>query len=156
MLFSNTSFKWLGLLTVVVGLSLPECFADETSRLDHLIWTDRNVSNPPLSRPASTINESIERFWNLPDTSTTSAQVHGVAHQCQPPSSYSQPCRPIHPNRQYCQSPQPRANNHLSQDQQSHERRGYLGINLFNVIPLIDIVHGSSESSSSDHVEASK
>ncbi len=144
----NTKMKRNTLMLILGLLCLSTAQAHDSTRLNNLMWTDRNATNPPLSRPESTINSSIERFWNLPE-SPTPVRRSTAQPRCAPRPHY-------HPSHSCNPRNNPPAKNRLVQDQNSRERRGHFGINLFNMIPLIDIVHGSSESSNSDHVEASK
>ncbi len=44
----------------------------------------------------------------------------------------------------------------MDQRREERERRGYFGINLFNLIPLIDIVHGDVTTESADRVKGRK
>ncbi len=127
---------------------------DQHTLFQTRMWTDRNITNPALSVPGSTINQSIERFWNLPERPLPEASP--VAYSPQPP------CRANthHNHRGGCvantSSPVPPHRDHLAQQQSNNQRRGFLGINLFNIIPIVDIVYGKAESSSSDHVNSYK
>jgi hypothetical protein len=106
------------------------------SRMNRLSWTDRGVSNPPLTE-SSSIDSTIETFWNvtLAEEATTKSAPRVTST---PPGSTS---TKIVPSTQ------------VEQDRSTRERRGYFGINLFNVIPLIDFVHGDVTSESKDNVK---
>ena len=147
--------------TAILGLASTAACAD--TRLEQVMWTDRGIANPPLSENTSTINESIERFWNLPvpEPTTTTNSTYSeyrpaprTSYHCQPsrePYRYSTPVEK-HTHTTVVKQP----NHSISQQKNQRDKRGYFGINLFNMIPLIDIVTGSSETTSSDHVEASR
>lgn len=105
------------------------------NRMDRIRWTDRGLSNPPMSKESS-IDSTIEQFWNVKlqeeplrtTRSTPSVTLPSCASQR---SSHSV---------------------EVKQDRKTRERRGYFGINLFNAIPIIDFVHGSVTTDSSDNV----
>lgn len=128
---------------------------DQNTLFQTRMWTDRNITNPALSVPESTINQSIERFWNLPERPLpeTSSTVNSSQPAC-PPNTYNLYYRSHHQATTTAQVPPHR--DHLAQQQSNNQRRGFLGINLFNIIPIVDIVYGKAESSSSDHVKAYK
>lgn len=98
------------------------------------MWTDRSLTNPPLSTQTN-INASVERFWDLPDESGATR-------------NHSEPHRSI-------VTPASKRGS-LKQKRETRERRGYFGINLFNLIPLVDIVHGDVITESVDRVEERK
>ncbi len=102
-------------------------------------WTDRAVTNPPLAASPS-LDKSLEDFWNLPETHEKSVASSGDLTR-QRVSEESQDLR---------------LNAVLKQSRETRGRRGFIGINLFNLIPLIDIVHGEVVDDSSDHVERRK
>ena len=124
--YSSVAVVLLGLLSS----------AEAQNRMDRLCWTDRGLSNPPLTHPSS-LDSTIENFWNV-----TLVEESPVRPQV----------RPGHTSvtgAQTGSSP----STEVQQDRSSRERRGYIGINLFNVIPLIDFVHGDVTTESSDHVK---
>jgi hypothetical protein len=137
--------------------------AHANTRLNQVMWTDRGIANPPLSENTSTIDQSIEHFWNLPipDPSISTRTTQSECRPTHTPTYRSSPCRepyryaqPMEKRTHTTVTKQP--NHSISQRKDQRDRRGYFGINLFNMIPLIDIVTGSSETTSSDHVEASR
>ena len=113
--------------------------ANAQKRMDRLCWTDRGQSNPPLTHPGS-LDSTIENFWNvaLAEVSPARPQVRQGNTSATGARTGSLPSTEV------------------QQDRSSRERRGYIGINLFNVIPLIDFVHGDVTTESSDHVKGRK
>ncbi len=127
------------LLTVAGLLILVTASADAQSRSSRSAWTDRTATNPALSTQTP-IEVSLERFWNLPEGSELSRELRD---------------RPLSKSR----GPERRSTRQrvsMEQKRDTKERRGYLGINLFNLIPLIDIVHGVVDEESVDRVEGRK
>jgi hypothetical protein len=124
---------------VIVGLfSLLGLSAQAQTRMQRVAWTDRTLTNPPLTEQAS-INGSIERFWNLPVD-----QKEGKSRSL---------TRPAHRKGVALSTSNGVA---MEQKRVVRERRGFFGINLFNLIPLIDIVHGDVVTESSDNVSGKR
>ncbi len=127
------------LLTVTGLLMLGVASVEAQSRPTRSAWTERTVTNPALATQTS-IEGSLERFWSLPEGYEVNTERRD---------------RPLPKSR----GPELRsASNGVSMEQQrdTRECRGYLGINLFNLIPLIDIVHGVVDEESVDRVEGRK
>ncbi|MCZ6674589.1 MAG: hypothetical protein O7C75_16800 [Verrucomicrobia bacterium] len=132
--------KFVYRLFIVVLLSgSVSSSAEGKSRMQRVAWTDRSLSNPPLVEHSS-IDSTISQFWNV-----TLVPESKVETEVEPKVSYRStvPAKPGPSTR-------------VSQDRNTKERRGYFGINLFNVIPLIDFVHGEAQTTSLDHVEGQK
>lgn len=127
------------LLTVSALLLMGLTPVDAQSRSSRPAWTDRMASNPALSAQTS-IERSLERFWNLLEGSVASSE----------PSD-----RPLSKKRS-TEIRSARRGVSIEQKRDTKERRGFIGINLFNLIPLIDIVHGVVDEESVDHVEGRK
>lgn len=157
--------KQIAIASAIAIITLASLSAHANTRLDQVMWTDRGAANPPLSDNTSTITESIERFWNLPiaDQSVTANTTSKITMPNPAVSRYSQ-CAPNREGYRYNRPMETHThtvvtkgpNHTISQHKNQRDKRGYFGINLFNIIPLIDIVSGSSETTSSDHVEASR
>ncbi|MDD4347921.1 MAG: hypothetical protein PHF70_02345 [Opitutales bacterium] len=151
----NTRSIFLASTLSILAACHAHASQDNGTLLQTRMWTDRNLTNPALSVPESTINQSIERFWNLPERPL-------------PETPATQPTQPArspymqHRCRRYaCSEPitapaVPPHRDHLAQQQSNNQRRGFLGINLFNLIPIVDIVYGKAETTSSDHVNSYK
>jgi hypothetical protein len=108
------------------------------SRMDRLSWTDRGISNPPLSQSAS-IDSTIETFWNVTLTEDPVVEPRAQVR--------------VSNSNLICSASGNVPSTQVEQDRSTHERRGYFGINLFNAIPLIDIVHGNVSTDSKDNVK---
>jgi hypothetical protein len=104
--------------------------------MDRLSWTDRGVSNPPLTE-SSSIDSTIETFWNvtLAEEATAVSEPQATSTTLNSTSTKQGP------------------STRVEQKRSNRERRGYFGINLFNAIPLIDFVHGDVTSESNDNVK---
>jgi hypothetical protein len=111
--------------------------ANATNRMDRISWTDRGLSNPPLAQQRSSLDNTIEQFWNI---KLADEPVRSFA----PRATVSTPS---------CSVPRSSHSMEVKQDRNTRERRGYFGINLFNAIPIIDFVHGSVTTDSSDNVK---
>jgi len=118
-------------LLAVGGLNLLHA-----NRMDRISWTDRGLSNPPLAQQRSSLDDTIEHFWNV---KLADESVRSVA----PRATVSSPS---------CSVPRSSHSMEVKQDRNTRERQGYFGINLFNAIPIIDFVHGSVTTDSSDNV----
>ncbi len=118
-------------LWVVGGISLAHA-----NRMERISWTDRGLSNPPLSR-SSSLDATIEQFWNV--------------KLAEEPVCRSEPRAPL--RAQSCAAARSSHSMEVQQDRNTRERRGYFGINLFNAIPIIDFVHGSVTTDNSDNVK---
>lgn len=120
---------------VLIGVSIS---AQAQTRMQRVAWTDRTLTNPPLTEQTS-IDGSIERFWNLPDD-PKEGKIRLLV-------------RPAPRERVVS-----RTSNGVAMEQKRdvRERRGFFGINLFNMIPLIDIVHGDVVTESSDNVSGKR
>ena len=97
------------------------------------------VTNPALTTRTS-IEGSLERFWNLPKGAEVSTELRN---------------RPLLKSRG-SEFRSMRQGVSMEQKRDTKERRGYIGINLFNLIPLIDIVHGVVDEESVDRVQGRK
>lgn len=117
---------------VVAALSICVASAEAQTRMNRVMWTDRSQTNPPLSEQTR-IDGSIERFWNLPEEPRR-AQSHSARPQ----------------KRLDTLSVPASRGTSVGQKREVRERRGFFGINLLNMIPLIDIVHGEVVSESLD------
>jgi len=127
------------MLALVAGGMLIGCILNAHTRRDAVAWTDRGVGNPgnPSAATSSDVAPTLERFWNIQleeaaplanDQQVVSRQPVVVKKQAKPRMA-------------------------ASQTRDKREHHGYWGINLFNLIPVIDIVHGEVETESSDRVE---
>jgi len=123
----------------VVALSLWSVAAGAQTRLNRAMWTDRSLTNPPFVEQAS-IDTSLEGFWNLPEEPKVTKSCSSVK-------------RPMDTR---VLSDSVRKGASMEQKREVRERRGFFGINLFNLIPLIDIVHGEVTTESSDRVRGRK
>lgn len=130
--------RYIKIGMTVVALSVWSVSAGAQTRTNQVMWTDRTLTNPPLVEQRS-IDGSLERFWNLPDN---------------PKVEESQSVE--RPMRSRASSVPTRKGVSMEQKREVRERRGYFGINLFNLIPLIDIVHGEVTTESLDSVEGKK
>ena len=106
------------------------------NRMERISWTDRGLSNPPLSH-SSSLDSTIEQFWNV--------------KLAEEPVRRSEPRAPL--RTPSCSASRSNHSMEVKQDRNTRERRGYFGINLFNAIPIIDFVHGSVTTDSSDNVK---
>ena len=145
----NTRYIALGALALIALIAV----AKGGTRMNRAMWTDRSETNPPLTEQSS-LDASIERFWNLPDPpQATAAPVQPApprfGHGRHGHRGRHHHHRPVHP------PPDPKGTS-VDQSRDTRERRGYWGINLFNLIPLIDVVHGSVVEDSSDRVRGRK
>jgi hypothetical protein len=132
----NINYIKIGMITLVlIGVSIS---AQAQTRMQRVAWTDRTLTNPPLTEQTS-IDGSIERFWNLPDD-PKEGKIRLLV-------------RPAPRERVVS-----RTSNGVAMEQKRdvRERRGFFGINLFNMIPLIDIVHGDVVTESSDNVSGKR
>lgn len=130
------SYLKIGIAVFAVSFGAASARAQVRERRD--MWTDRSLANPPLSTQTN-INASVERFWNLPDES-------GAARN-----------RSLNRSEEHRSIVTPASKRgSLKQKRETRERRGYFGINLFNLIPLVDIVHGDVITESVDRVEGRK
>lgn len=127
------TYLTIAILTIL-GMSLAH-----GNRMDRLRWTDRASSNPPLNQ-SSSLDSTIERFWNV-KLAEEPIRVSEPRMRTNTPS-----CSPARSNHSM----------EVEQDRNTRERRGYFGINLFNAIPIIDFVHGSVTTDSSDNVKGRK
>ena len=109
------------------------------NRMQRVSWTDRGLSNPPLSQTSS-LDSTIEQFWNV----KLAEEPVRTTEQRAPRSTPS------------CSAPRSNHTMEVTQDRNTRERRGYFGINLFNAIPIIDFVHGSVTTDSRDNVNGRK
>lgn len=123
----------------VVALMLGMASIDAQSRSSRSAWSDRTVTSPALTTQTS-IGGSLERFWSLPEGYgvNTERRDHPL------PKGRGPELRSAKPGVS------------MEQKRDTRERRGYIGINLFNLIPLIDIVHGVVDEESVDRVEGRK
>lgn len=103
------------------------------TRSDKLMWTNRALSSGSYSQSTS-IEPTINRFWNVLETELEEEKVV-VA-------------KSGHVTKTVAAKPKMEA----WQTRTEKEHRGHIGINLFNLIPLIDIVHGEVDTESTDHV----
>ena len=122
------------LLIAAGGLNLAH-----ENRMERISWTDRGLSNPPLSH-ASSLDSTIEGFWNV---TLTQEQMQRPEPRVLVKASACSVKRSNHSVE-------------VEQDRNTRERRGYFGINLFNAIPIVDFVHGSVTTDSSDNVKGRK
>ncbi len=132
----NINYIKIGMITLVlIGVSIS---AQAQTRMQRVAWTDRTLTNPPLTEQTS-IDGSIERFWNLPND-PKEGKIRSLV-------------RPAPRERVVS-----RTSNGVAMEQKRdvRERRGFFGINLFNMIPLIDIVHGDVVTESSDNVSGKR
>ena len=132
----NKSYIKIGM--TVAAFSVSSLSAEAQAKPNQVMWTDRTLTNPPLVEQRS-IDGSMERFWNLPDNPNV-AKSQSVK-------------RPMHSRTS---SVPARKSASMEQKREVRERRGFFGINLFNLIPLIDIVHGEVTTESLDSVEGKK
>ena len=123
----------------IVLMSIGALNLAHANRMERISWTDRGLSNPPLSE-TSLLDSTIEQFWNVKlaeePVRTSESRVPRSTPACSTTRS-----------------------NHsmeVEQDRNTRERRGYFGINLFNAIPIIDFVHGSVTTDSRDNVKGRK
>lgn len=128
--------KSLPFILSAVTLCILAHAAGAHNRMDRVLWTDRSITNPPLVDTRS-IQENINQFWNVALTEERTRPAQGSVGRSSP----------------VCNPACPKSGNQVQQDRKTRERRGFFGINLFNAIPLIDFVHGSVTTDSSDHVE---
>jgi len=103
---------------------------------DRVVWTDRTIGQP-AAEPMSDITPTIERFWNV--------QLEEFPSETATSNAISRPA--------VTQAPVAQARMQAQQRRDVREHRGHWGINLFNIIPLVDIVHGEVRTESSDSIE---
>ncbi len=125
------------ILLSLLTLSLFSATSGAQSRMNRVAWSERSLALPSTEAP-NAIDSSIERFWNTPKGHST---PNITAREATPNNTQSR------------SSPQ---NNTLEQSRNTRERRGFFGINLFNVIPIIDIVHGNVVTENNDRVTSKK
>lgn len=109
------------------------------NRMERISWTDRGLTNPPLSQTSS-LDATIDQFWNV-----KLAEEPVRSPEVRPPMTTPS-----------CSTVRSSHSMEVAQDRNTRERRGYFGINLFNAIPILDFVHGSVTTDSRDNVKGRK
>jgi len=121
------------------ALSLCLVGAEGQSQTPLTSWVDRAATNAPLVEQTE-IDGSLEQFWNLPEP--LEAEVGQIQRQ--------------NPKVPRGKLETVRNSVSMKQERETRGRRGFIGINLFNLIPIIDIVHGEVVEGSVDYVEGRK
>ncbi len=125
-------------ILIICGLLMGSAaISRAATRSDRLMWTDRSLSSGSYTQSAS-IEPTINRFWNVLESDLEEEKIVKMS--------------PVCTTRVVAAKPKMEA----SQTRNEQEHRGHIGINLFNLIPLIDIVHGEVRTESSDHVSGQK
>ncbi|MDQ8184913.1 VIT and VWA domain-containing protein [Pelagicoccus sp. SDUM812002] len=108
-------------------------------------WTERQ---PAMTAPSGSIDHSIAQFWEVSEKDAREEPRR------QPPvAGYVAP--PVKQVARSCVSPvyeydDGRDSHRVKQNRDRGSRRGHFGLNLFNAIPLVDIVWGEDRLDESD------
>ncbi len=131
----NGLTSWYGM--AVFALCLLPVYGESTA--PRVNWVDRSIMDTQVATQ-SPIDNSFERFWNLPKPVVEKAEDFDQRRGAPPHPATSLKTQTLS----------------MNQKRDKRQRRSFIGINLFNLIPLIDIVHGDVIEESVDHVEGRK
>lgn len=124
------------------GLSgIPDLSAREQ---EGIRWTDRA---PAIASSSSSIDHSIAQFWAVSEEAARVAPLAPAAPYVAPPPV----CRTSRsPAARVYEYDDGRDSHQLNQSRDKGSRRGHFGFNLFNAIPVFDIVWGEDRLDESD------
>ncbi len=128
-----------------IGLGAIAASDLEANDLDGTRWTDRQAA---MAAPSGSIDHSIAEFWSVSED-----DAREEPRREPPVSGYSAP--PLSRAKSACVAPvyeydDGRDVHQVKQDRDKGSRRGHFGFNLFNAIPVFDIVWGEDRLDESD------